>query len=87
MPLEICIFQRPGQYTEGETESLQLSARLGGATLLLPLSPRYILVSRKETAALGSGLKLKRHRPLSTAGARDHTKYIFLKTKLEKRQL
>ena len=72
MPLEICIFQRPGQYTEGEAESLRLSPRLGGATPLLPLSPRYI--SRKETAALGSGLKLQRHRPLSTTGARDHKK-------------
>ena len=70
MPLEICIFQRPGLYTEGEAEGLRLSPRLGGATPLLLLSPRYI--SRKETAALGSGLKLQRHRPLSTTGARDH---------------
>ena len=70
VPLEICIFQRPGQYTEGEAESLRLSPRFGGATPLLLLSPRYI--SRKETAALGSGLKLQRHRPLSTTGARDH---------------
>ena len=72
VPLEICIFQRPGQYTEGEAESLRPSPRFGGATPLLPLSPRYI--SRKETAALGSGLKLQRHRPLSTTGARDHKK-------------
>ena len=48
VPLEICIFQRPGQYTEGEAESHRLSPRLGGATPLLPLSPRYI--SPKENS-------------------------------------
>ena len=35
MPPEICIFQRSGQYTEGEAEGHGLSPRLGGALLFL----------------------------------------------------
>ena len=77
MPPEICIFQRPGQYTEGEAEGHGLSRRLGGATLLFyPLSPRYI--SRRKLEAPGRGLILQRHQLLSTTGARDHMPGILI---------
>ena len=45
MPPEICIFQRPGQYSEGEAEGHGLSPRLGGATLLFYL---FLLVTYHE---------------------------------------
>ena len=63
------MFQRPGQYTEGEAEGLRLSPRLGGATPLLPLSPLHIT---KGNCCPWQWVKLQRHRPLSTTGARDH---------------
>ena len=71
MPPEICIFQRLGQYTEGEAEGHGLSPRLGGATPLLPL---FLLVTYHESklAAPGRGLILQRHQLLSKTGARDH---------------